>query len=442
MSLFFVLFVCGAIAVAGFRGTMRPTMDASFEAAKNAVILAINLIGIMAFWLGLMRILEAGGLIYALARKVKPLMVRLFPDVPPEHPAMGAMLLNMAANMLGLGNAATPFGIKAMLELNKLNYMPGVATNAMCLFLAINTSSITLLPLGAIGVRAAAGANNPANIFLPSVLATFTSTLAGVMAALWLARRDRTYRAEFEADKQLAAQGAGPEEAPVKEQAGALSPAADFKHLLALPSRFGGTAAGVMFLLFAAGFLLQLSRAANRGDFLLNQFLSYWLMPGLMLAIIAYGLARGVKVYEAVTDGAKQGFDIAVRIIPFLVAILVAIAMFRASGAMELAAFVLSPLTSLIGMPVEVVPMAIMRPLSGTGAFGVMSEITQHAPNSYASFLAATIQGSTETTFYVLAVYFGAAGISKVRHAVWAGITADICGILAACALCALLWQG
>lgn len=430
----FVFFIAGSILLAGFFGKMQAVTDASFESAKSAVGLAINLIGIMALWLGLVRILEAGGLMYSIARLVRPLMIRLFPDVPPEHPAMSAMILNMSANMLGLGNAATPLGIKAMTELNRLNPFPGTATNAMCLFLAINTSSVTLLPLGVIGVRAAAGAARAAEIFLPSLFATIISTIVGVSVAMFLARRDRAYAEKCAAEKDsLVEHDKGSAELSNDEE--------DYSHLVI---NDGGNKAisWSMLIVFIVAAGLAVFNAPNHLGFFVNDFVSFWLMPGLMLLIMSYGVARGVKIYEAVTEGAKQGFEIAIRIIPFLVSILVAIGMFRASGAMDLLVQLLEPVTSIIFMPAEALPMALIRPLSGSGAFGIMSAIVEQSPDSYASYVVSTMQGSTETTFYVLAVYFGSVGITRIRHALMAAILADIAGIIASCLLCRVFWHG
>ena len=427
----FIGFITIATITASFTGRMKELTDGSFEAAKGAVELSIGLIGIMALWLGLVRILEAGGLMHSLARLVKPVMKRLFPDVPEEHPAMGAMMLNISANMLGLGNAATPFGIKAMVELNKLNPFKGTATNAMCMFLAINTSSVALLPLGVIGVRAAAGSTQPANIFLPTLVATLASTIVGVTVALLIAKLDRKYLAEFEKGEVVNSEDEETEE--VKEE--------DFSHLLTEPNSKLRVTAFILAFTFFGSFLYQLwVNKADLGEFILNNFLTHWLMPGLMFAMVVYGLNRGVKVYDAVCEGAKQGFEIAVRIIPFLVAILVAIKMFRASGAMGFLASKLEPITSLIGLPADVLPMAIVRPLSGSGAFGVMSSIINDAPDSYSSFVASTMMGSTETTFYVLAIYFGAVGVVKIRHAIVAALLADLTGVITSSLICKLLW--
>ena len=326
----------GAILFAAVSGRMQEAADASIAAAKGAVTLAIGLIGIMALWLGFVRVLEAGGMMRQLARLVQPLKVRLFPDVPAEHPAMSAMILNISANMLGLGNAATPFGIKAMVELNRLNPLPGVATNAMCLFLAINTSSVALLPLGVMGVRAAAGSTRPFEMFVPTLVATLASTFVGVLVASWWGRRDAAYREQVAQTQPV---DASPESNVPDDEASE----PDYAHLVGDPGTIGKRLAIAGLLLLAAAAVYQAVTADSLPDFLKNRFASYWLMPVLIFLIFSYGLARGVRIYEAVTEGAKQGFDIAVRIIPFLVAILVAIRMFRASGAMELLTSILKP---------------------------------------------------------------------------------------------------
>ena len=434
INIVFVLFLVSAIILAGFNGKMKEISDASFEAAKSSVTLAISLVGVMALWLGMVRVLEAGGLMYVLAAKVKPIMLKLFPDVPADHPAMSSMLLNISANMLGLGNAATPLGIKAMVELNRLNPFPGTATNAMCLFLAINTSSVTILPLGVIGVRAAANASEPASIFLPTLLATLCSTIVGVGVALLLAKRDRAYL-----EKAANAKPGKVSTEDSSEDFGYEEP--DYTHLVSETNYTFKALAILSFVAFVFAAIYRFYTSVDKIDFLVNELLTFWLMPALMLAIICFGLSKGVRIYEAVTDGAKQGFDIALKIIPFLVAILVAIGMFRASGALDILGSLLTPVTGLIGLPADVLPMALIRPLSGGGAFGIMSALVEHSPDSYSSYLASTMQGSTETTFYVLAVYFGAVGITKIRHALVAAILADITGIIVSCLLCSYFWQ-
>ena len=410
-----------ATVTAAYTGKMDEVTRASFDSAKSAVVLAIGLIGPMALWLGIMKVAEAGGLLRIIARGMRPLMVRLFPDVPPEHPAMSAMIMNMAANALGLGNAATPMGIKAMQELETLSAEKGTATNAMCLFLAINTSSVTILPLGVITVRAAANSANPSSILIPALIATLCSTCVAIVAAKLLARDKNPVIEEIASKKKKTIDELSGEEGDLVKPGRAgrifiwLMIAA---FVLAIPCRFFSGSADF----------------ASRGIDLNS--ISNWLIPVLISTLLIFGYLKGVKIYETLTEGAKEGFNTAVRIMPFMVAIFVAIGMFRASGAMDILITLFSPLTELIGMPAEALAMALMRPLSGSGAFGIMSEIVNQAPDSFLSFLVSTMQGSTETTFYVLAVYFGAVGIKNTRHALPAALCADAAGILAAVLIC------
>ena len=426
INIIWLFMILSATVTAAYTGTMAEVTKASFESAKGAVILAIGLIGPMALWLGLMKIAEAGGLMRSVARALKPVMVRLFPEVPPEHPAMAAMIMNMAANMLGLGNAATPMGIKAMQELERLSAEKGTATNAMCLFLAINTSSVTILPLGVITVRAAAGASVPASILVPSLIATILPTTVAIVASKLLAGPDIS----------LVSPG------PI-EPSSAPEVALDAESDLYPPSRAGKFFATALGAAFLGGIVFQLSRHSGSFSWSTTAFdaLSTWLIPVLIAGFLLYGYLRGVKVYEVMTDGAKDGFTTTVKIIPFMVAIFVAIGMFRASGAMEIMVKTLSPLTELIGMPAEALSMALMRPLSGSGAFGLMSEIVTKAPDSFLSALVSTMQGSTETTFYVLAIYFGSIGIKRTRHALPAALCADAAGLLGSVLICHL-WFG
>jgi len=434
-----------ATVVASYTGKMDALTKASFDSAKDAVTLALGLIGPMALWLGVMKVAEAGGLMLIIARGVRPLMVRLFPDVPHDHPAMSAMIMNMAANALGLGNAATPMGIKAMQELEKLAPEKGTATNAMCLFLAINTSSVTILPLGVITVRAAAGATSPASIVIPSLIATCCSTAVAIIMAKFLAAKET---------KPTAAIAMGQNPAPVNDPGLKPEMAENFRKekeeekLLAEnapaeltpPGLIGRTFIGLLMIAFLGGAGYQLSLASGPLAFssaTLNT-LSAWLIPVLLSGLLIFGYLRGVKVYEALTDGAKEGFSTTIRIVPFMVAIFVAIGMFRASGAMDIMISALSPVTESFGMPAEALAMAFMRPLSGSGAFGLMSEIITQAPNSFLADLVSVIQGSTETTFYVLAVYFGAVGIHRTRHALPAALCADLAGISASVLICNL----
>lgn len=414
-----------ATVTAAYTNRMDALTKASFESAKDAVVLAIGLIGPMALWLGIMKVAEAGGLMRIVARKVRPLMVRLFPDVPHDHPAMSAMIMNMAANALGLGNAATPMGIKAMQELEKLAPEKGTATNAMCLFLAINTSSVTLLPLGVITIRAAAGSVSPAAIFIPSLIATTCSTITAIVAAKMLARNNSAV--------ELAPVQATQEPATIEAE---LSGEPE----LYPPSTTGKWFVWLLVAVFAGGAVYQLASATEPLAFSaagLNS-LSSWLIPALISGLLIFGYLRGVRIYETLTDGAKEGFTTAIRIIPFMVAIFVAIGMFRASGAMDILVSVLSPLTEAVGMPAEALAMGLLRPLSGSGSFAFMSEIINQAPDSLLSAMVSVIQGSSETTLYVLAVYFGAVGVRRTRHALPAALCGETAGLIAAVTVCNL----
>lgn len=431
LNAIWLFMIVSATVVAAYNGRMGALTTASFEAAENAVTLAIGLIGAMALWLGIMKVVESAGLMRLIARLIRPLMIRLFPEVPVHHPAMSAMIMNMAANALGLGNAATPMGLKAMAELNKLNPHPGTATPAMCLFLAINTSSVTLLPLGVITVRASAGATNPAAIILPSIIATICSTTVAIIASKLLARRQSP-----------------PSLAPLKYESDVATPDIDTEldepsqSELIPPGIIGNLVFGALIVAF---FVAVFYRLSVRGlpylvstTFLSN--LSNWLLPILICLFLLFGYFKGVRVYETLTEGAKEGFQIAIRIIPFLVAIFVAIGMFRASGTLDILTTILAPITSLITLPPEALPMALIRPLSGSGAFGLMSEIVTNEPDSFLSFLVSTMQGSTETTFYVMAVYFGSIGIARTSYTLPAALCADAAGMLASLVVCRIMF--
>ncbi|MGE0080021.1 MAG: nucleoside recognition domain-containing protein [Thiohalomonadaceae bacterium] len=384
------------------------------QSAGGAVELAIGLVGVMALFLGLMKVAEEGGLLTIIARLIRPLMVRLFPQVPADHPAMGAMILNFSANVLGLGNAATPFGIRAMQELNRLNPRPGTATDPMVLFLAINTSSLTLLPTGVIALRASAGSADPAAILPTTLFATFCSTAVAIIAAF-------AYRRFFPF-----------EAAPVVADTPVEAPAAE-----PLPE------AGKGYPLWVSLFALAALIALIPLTVLYGSAIAPWIIPGLMLGFLTFGVARGVRIYETFIEGAKDGFQVALRIIPYLVAILVAVAMLRASGALDVFVRWVGGYTGALGLPAEALPMALLRPLSGSGAYGVMASIINDpaiGPDSYTGYLVSTLQGSTETTFYVLAVYFGAIQVRRVRHALAAGLTADVVGVIAAVAACSYLF--
>ncbi len=441
LNAIFLAIVLIAFAVAGFRqlawtplattpgelaGPMQDLAKAMLDAATGSVTLAIGLIGVMALFLGLMRVAEEGGLLVVIARLMRPLMVRLFPDVPAEHPAMGAMILNLAANVMGLGNAATPFGIRAMQQLDQLNATKGTATNAMVLFLAINTSSVTLLPTGVIALRAAAGSADPAGIVPTTLVATICSTAVAIIVAklaqnLW----------------PQGPQTSAADAPTVQPAAAALSAEDEAAAAKALADTGQGYPVWASVLaLLGIGALIPLTVFHGRA-------IAPWIIPGLMVALLGFGAWRRVRVYEAFVEGAKDGFQVALRIIPYLVAILVAVAMFRSSGAMDMLVGPLGAVTVLVGLPAEALPMAMLRPLSGSGAYGLLASIIQDpaiGPDSYTGYLVSTIQGSTETTFYVLAVYFGAVGVRRIRHALVAGLSADVAGIAASVAIVTYLY--
>ncbi len=400
---------------------------AMVDQATGAVTLAIGLIGVMALFLGLMKVAEAGGMLTIIAKTIRPLMVRAFPEVPANHPAMGAMVLNFSANALGLGNAATPFGIRAMQELDKLNPHKGTASNAMVLFLAINTSSITLLPTGVIALRASAGSADPAGILPTTLFATVLSTTMAFIAVKLYQRfcplpatptsTLEAPRVEKEAETELP-----PEAATLDEQVG--------------DGAYPGWVSGLALAAIAA--LIPLT-------ILYGKSIAPWIIPGLMIGLLGFGVARKVPVYEMFVEGARDGFQVAIRIIPYLVAILVAVAMLRASGALGMMVGWIGPVTELFGLPGEALPMALLRPLSGSGAYGVLASIINDpaiGPDSYVGYLVSTFQGSTETTFYVIAVYFGAVNIRRIRHALAAALTADIAGIAGAVIACSYLYGG
>lgn len=432
MNAVFFALIATAFAVAAWRqvgwspagpGDIAPMQALTagiVDSAAGAVTLALGLVGMTALFLGLVKVAEEGGLLRVIARAIRPLMVRAFPDVPADHPAMGAMILNMAANVVGLGNAATPFGIRAMQELDKLNPHKGVATDAMVLFLAINTASITLIPTSVIALRAASGSADPAGILPTTLFATVVATAVAVVAAKGLAR--------FAPVRPLpppAADSAAPPEAP--PPAGDLSAAGDGYPLWITALVFAVVLAAIPLTIWA------------------GSGLSPWIMPVLVMFFIGYGMVRGVRVYEAFVDGARDGFAIGVRIIPYLVAILVAIAMLRASGALDAAVGALAPLTAGLGLPAEALPMAFLRTLSGSGSYGVLAALFQDpatGPDTYVGWLTSTIYGSTETTFYVLAVYFGAVQVRRFRHALAAGLIADAAGVAASVAAVAWVFSG
>ncbi|MEW5739033.1 MAG: nucleoside recognition domain-containing protein [Myxococcota bacterium] len=437
MNWIFVGLVVISVVAAAFTGRMQALTDASVTSAKAAVELSIGLIGQMTLWLGFVGVLRQAGLMQGLARLLKPVMTRLFPDVPPEHPAMGAMIMNIASNLLGLGNAATPFGLKAMQELDSLNQKKGVATNAMVTFLAINTAGLTLLPLNVIALRASAGSKDPAGIIVPTILATLFTTFCAVAAAKLLQGRGLFAVERYAEAAPLAAIKAPDAEALAKAEATAAieAKAPIWRQLVA-------AAIGAAIVFALARFVLS-QPAEAKGLEVARGVFSGWLLPLLMLAIVTVGFARQVKVYEAFVGAAKEGFTTAVSIIPFLVAMLVCIGLFRASGAMDVLLGALTPLLAPIGFPSEALPMALLRPLSGSGAMGVLTDtMNKSGPDSFVGYLVSVLYGTTETTFYVLALYFGVVQVRAVRHALAACVVADLLGPLGALVICRAFFAG
>ncbi len=443
-----IFLVVSAVVIGGVTLQFKELTDEIIKAAGTAVTIAIGLIGIMAMWLGAMRVAEKAGIIQSISKFLKPVLKWLFPDVPENHPAMGSMVMNIAANMLGLSNAATPLGLRAMKDLQSLNPHRNVATNAMCTFLAINTSSVQLIPMTAIAVLAAAGSLNPTAIVGTSLIATIFSTIAGVGSAKIMekwrifkiqpSKDNNLNQVKTEADSNSAKESAttdnnAPPILPTDSQSPPLSKTKKcFIYLLillflfaffriAFPKYFDSTIPFPREPLFV--------RIVNAISLLAIPFLLSWFTLTAAL--------KGIKVYEEFIQGAREGFDVAIRIIPYLVAILVAIGMFRGAGGIELLSSILKSALDKLGFPVELLPMALLRPLSGSATLGVFSDIVkQCGADSLVARMAGTLYGSTETTFYVIAVYFGSVNIRKTRHAIAAGLIADFVGIVAAVIVC------
>jgi spore maturation protein SpmA len=418
-----------SVVYAAFAGTMPAVTAAAFKSAETAIADVIKLTGFMIFMLGVMRVASEGGLLAAIARVLAPVLRRLFPDVPPDHPAMGAMVMNMASNMLGLGNAATPFGLKAMAELNRLNPYPGVATDAMVLFLVINATAVHLMPpTGTMAVRAAAGSASPSAIWVPTLIATACAMVVGVLVVFVLRGRER-YAAHPLPDAPTVAAAASAEPS-VPEAALSVPTTA------ASPARNAFAIAIALVLTGAVVWAIAMPGERPRVD-VAKEIMNQWLIPLLVAGLLLVGLRRGVAIYDAMVAGAREGLDVVVRIAPYLVVILVAVGMFRASGALDLIIGALDPFTSAIGFPAAALPMAILRPLSGSGAFAVMAEtLHTHGPDSFVGMVASTLQGSTETTFYVLTVYFGSVGIREMRHVIPALLIGDLAGFAGATIAC------
>lgn len=394
IAFFLIAFVIALfkLIILGDTSIFKLLADGIFDAAKSSVLdVALPLTGTMVFFLGLMNIAEKAGAIQKLAKWMNPFLSRLFPEVPANHPSMGHMVMNFSANMLGLDNAATPFGLKAMESLQTLNPDKEKATNAQIMFLVLHTSGLTIIPLTIISYRLAAGSHDAASIFIPCVLATIGTTLASIlMVGLYQ---------KLKWDKVL------------------------ISWLLGL--------IGLM-----AGVLLLVNTLSPQNKEIVSKVFGNGLLLLIIVLIILGGAYKKVSVFDAFIEGAKQGFEVIVKIIPYLVAMLVAIRVFRDSGAMG---YILSGITYLIqltGINTEFIgalPVAIMKPLSGSGARGMMLDIFQtQGPDSFTGKLASIFQGSADTTFYIIALYFGSVGIKKIRYALWAGIFADIIGVIIA----------
>src|SRR5438105_5470607 len=433
-----------AVAIGGWNDRLKDVTEGALDGAKTAVTIALALIGIMALWLGVMRLAERAGLVQRIARALRPVMTRLFPDVPGEHPAMGSMLMNMAANMLGLGNAATPLGLRAMRDLETLNPRPGVATNAMCTFLAINTSSVQLIPTTAIAILAASGSTRPTAIVGTALLATLCAATVAIVSVKLLERLlifqprrqsnsiadDSPHRSAQRSTAQL------PEETRIVEE-----PPRRLSILGLIALIILGMFFTVLFLRMVSPDLFHLAmpaEAATQNPFVRSvNALSILAIPFLLSFFPLYAAALGVKVYEELVEGAKEGFGVILKIIPFLVTMLMAIGMFKGAGGIDLLSRALSPVLTPLHFPTDLLPLALMRPFSGSATLALLTDIVHRlGPDNIVSLTAATIYGSTETTFYVAAVYFGAVGVKQTRHAIPAGLLADLTGVVASVVIC------
>ncbi len=403
IAFFLVAFVIALVRLVflGDFDVFPAMMDSTFSSSKTAFEISLGLTGVLALWLGIMKIGEKGGLVNALARLLSPVFVKLFPDIPKGHPVTGSIFMNVAANMLGLDNAATPLGLKAMEQLQELNPKKDTATNPMIMFLVLNTSGLTLIPVSIMVYRAQMGAAQPTDIFIPILLATFFSTLAGIIVTSLYQRINLLNRT--------------------------------------LILTLGGAC------LFVAGIIWGFSQLDSLMMNRVSTTTANILLMTIIVGFILAGVRKKVNVYDAFIEGAKDGFTTAVRIIPYLVAILVGIGVFRASGAMDYLVGSVKWVVDAIGIDsqfVEALPTALMKPLSGSGARGMMVDaMTTYGADSFVGRLSCVFQGSTDTTFYILAVYFGSVGVRYTRHAVACGLLADLAGIIAAITICYLFFS-
>ncbi|MBN1790136.1 MAG: spore maturation protein [Bacteroidales bacterium] len=374
------------------RDVFSAIVQSTFDMAKSSVEISIYLIGVMALWLGIMKIGEKGGAVNALSRLMNPFFSRIFPGIPANHPAMGSIMMNFSANMLGLDNAATPLGLKAMRELQEVNPDPARASDAQIMFLVLNTSSLTLIPISILAMRMANGAKVPTDVFIPMILATYFSTMAGL---IFVSIRQRIN----------------------------LFNKVILSYLAGITVLMGG----IIWYLSRLPQPMMASRTGFAGNFLLF---------AIIIIFLVLGIRKRINLYETFIEGAKEGFEVAVKIIPYLVAMLVAVGVFRASGSLDFLIGGVGGFFALFGMDtrfVDALPVAFMKPLSGSGARGVMVEIMQHfGADSFAGRLACIMQGSTETTFYTVAVYYGAVNIRNTRYTIPGGLLADLAGVVAA----------
>lgn len=402
IAFFLIAFVIGLVRLVfmGDTEVFPAMMNSTFSSAKTAFEISLGLTGVLSLWLGVMKIGERGGVVNALARVLSPVFTKLFPDIPKGHPATGSIFMNIAANMLGLDNAATPLGLKAMEQLQSLNTKKDTATNPMIMFLVLNTSGLTIIPVSILVYRAQLGAAQPTDVFIPILIATFVSTLAGIIITSLYQRINLLNRVM----------------------------------LLTL---------GGMSLVVASVIWLFGSMDKEQMNIVSTSAANILLMCVIVGFILA-GVRKRVNVYDAFIEGAKDGFSTAVRIIPYLVAILVGIGVFRASGAMDAVVDGVKWTVEALGCDTEFVgalPTAIMKPLSGSGARGMMVDaMTTYGADSFVGRLSCIFQGSTDTTFYILAVYFGSVGVRYTRHAVACGLLADLAGVIAAIAVCYLFF--
>lgn len=402
IAFFLIAFIVAAVRLVfmGDTGVFPAIINSTFDSAKTAFDISLGLTGVLSLWLGIMKIGELGGVINMFSKVLSPLFTKLFPDIPKGHPVTGSIFMNLAANMLGLDNAATPLGLKAMEGLQELNTKKDTASNPMIMFLVLNTSGLTIIPISIMVYRAQLGAAQPTDVFVPILLTTFFSTLAGIIAV-------SVYQKINLLNRTI---------------------------LLFL----GGAS------LFIAGIIYFFTTLSREMIDVYSTTTANVFLFLIIIGFILAGIRKKVNVYDAFVEGAKEGFTTAVRIIPYLVAILVAIGVFRASGSMD---YIINGVATLVGWCgidsefVAALPTAIMKPLSGSGARGLMVDaMTTYGADSFVGRMACIFQGSTDTTFYILAVYFGSVGISKTRHAVPCGLLADLAGIISAIFICYLFF--